>query len=135
MSDTENQRHLALKAMMMPRDTNAYGTIFGGALLSYVDQAGAVGAAHEIRKAGWTEKPVVTVAMDSVELHEPVFVGNIVSFWTNLVRIGNTSITIHVDVEAERDGQTINLTQANVTYVAVDLQADKGRQAISIREA
>lgn len=109
---------------MMPRDTNPYGTIFGGVLLSYIDQAGAVGAYDEMRRAGWSEKPLVSVGMKSVEFHRPVYVGDVVSFWTRLIRVGKTSITIHVDVEADRGGQSEHLTQAEVTYVAVELGDD-----------
>jgi acyl-CoA thioesterase YciA len=120
-------RHLALKAVMMPRDTNPYGTIFGGVLLSYIDQAGAEGARHEMRVAGWPARTIVTVAMDKVEFYEPVFVGDVVSFYTRLERVGRTSITVHVDVETERAGGPLRLTEAMVTYVAVDQSA--GRRA------
>ena len=117
---------------MMPRDTNPYGTIFGGVILSYTDQAGAVGARHEIRRAGWPDQPIVSVAMKSVEFHRPVFVGDTVSFWTNLVKVGRTSITMHVDVEADRHGEIVHLTEAEVTYVAVDLSGGQ-RRTVPIR--
>lgn len=113
-------RYLAIKVMMMPRDTNPHGTIFGGVLLSYIDQAGAAGARHFIRCAGWKDHPVVTVAMDKVEFHRPVYVGDVVSFWTEVRRIGRTSIAIHVRVEADRNGDVDQLTDAEVTYVAVE---------------
>ena len=132
MSDTSDQPHLALKAMMMPRDTNPYGTIFGGVLLSYIDQAGAVGAQHEIRRAGWPDQPIVTVAMNSVEFHRPVFVGDVVRFYTTMVRAGRTSITMHVTVETDRDGEAMQLTGADVTYVAVRLD-EHARQPVPIR--
>lgn len=125
-------RYLAVKVVMMPRDTNPYGTIFGGVLLSYIDQAGAIGARHEIQLNGWRIQPIVTVAMQSVEFHEPVFVGDTVSFWTVLRRIGNTSITMLVTVEAERNGQPRLLTQAEVTYVSVASQ-DGERKPVPIR--
>lgn len=121
MLDSAEDDFLAIKVRMMPRDTNPHGTIFGGVLLSHVDQAGAVGAEHEIRQAGWPANPLVTVAMNSVEFHEPVYVGDTVSFWTKLVRVGRTSITMHVTVKAERDHREITLTEADVTYVAVDM--------------
>jgi len=127
-----DERYLAIRVMMMPRDTNPHGTIFGGVILSYADQAGAVGAQRVIRKAGWPEQPIVSVAMNSVEFHRPVFVGDAVSFWTRLVRVGNTSITMHVDVQTERDGQKVQLTEAEVTYVAVDL-SEGGRRPVPIR--
>ena len=117
---------------MMPRDMNRYGTIFGGITLSYLDQAGAVGAHHEIRRAGWPEQPIVLVAMNKVEFHQPVFVGDIVSFWTRLIRVGRTSVTIHVTVEAEHEGQAVQLTEAEATYVAVDLSSEI-RHSVPIR--
>lgn len=119
MAKQPQPRYLATKVVMMPRDTNPHGTIFGGVLLSYIDQAGVIGAIHEIRRAGWPEQLMVTVAMNRVEFHQPVFVGDVVSFWTQLVNVGRTSITMHVVVEADRDGQVVNLTEAEVTYVAV----------------
>ena len=112
--------YLAVKAVMMPRDTNQMGTIFGGVLLSYIDQAGAVGAVHAIERASWPRQRMVTVAMNAVEFHQPVFVGDVVSFWTRPTRIGTTSITIHVVVEADREGQTVRLTEAEVVFVAID---------------
>lgn len=133
MSDVQpTERHLAIKVVMMPRDTNPYGTIFGGVILSYVDQAGAVGAYHVMRTNRWPEQPLVSVAMNGVEFHRPVVVGDIVSYWTRLVRVGTTSITVHVDVEADRRGQTIHLTEAEVTYVAVDMVGDE-RRPVPIR--
>jgi acyl-CoA thioesterase YciA len=127
-----DERYLAVKVVMMPRDTNQYGTIFGGVLLSYMDQAGAVGAQHEIRRAGWPDQPVVSVAMNSVEFHQPVFVGDIVSLWTKLIRVGRTSITMHVEVETDRQGESVQLTEAEVTYVAVDLTGGD-RRPVPIR--
>ena len=133
MADPQpHDRYLAIKVVMMPRDTNPHGTIFGGVLLSYIDQAGAVGAHHEIRRAGWPDRPLVTVAMNGVEFHLPVFVGDVVSFWTRLVKAGRTSITMHVDVEADRRGEVVQLTEAEVTYVAVDLTGDE-RHPVPIR--
>ncbi len=129
-----DDRHLAIKVVMMPRDTNPHGTIFGGVLLSYIDQAGAVGAYHEIRRSGYGQKSIVTVGMKSVEFHRPVFVGDVLSFWTTLVRVGTTSITIHVDVEAERGGQPEKLTEAEVSYVAVVLTGET-RRPVPINDA
>ncbi len=101
---------------MMPRDTNAQGTIFGGVILSHLDQAGAI----EARRQGC--RLMLTVSMDKVVFHEPVFVGDLVSFWTECVRIGTTSITIKVVVEALRGsdpGQRVIVTEAHVVYVNV----------------
>lgn len=102
---------------MMPRDTNPHGTIFGGVILSYVDQAGAIEAySHGARR-------VVTVAMDKVVFHAPVFVGDLVSLYGELVQIGTTSITVKVVVEAARAGEQAparRVTEAVITYVNVD---------------
>jgi acyl-CoA thioesterase YciA len=116
------RRYLALKSVMMPRDTNPHGTIFGGVILSYIDQAGAVGARHEMRLASWPDTRILTVAMKSVDFNKPVFVGDVVSFWTQVDRVGETSITVRVTVEAERDGEVQKLTQAEVTYVAIEME-------------
>ena len=104
----------AIRVLMMPRDTNAQGTIFGGVILSYIDQAGAI----EARRQG--VQVMVTVSMDKVVFHEPVFVGDLVSFWTETLRIGNTSITTKVVVEAIRTreaGKRVLVTEAQVVYV------------------
>ena len=100
----------------MPRDTNLYGSIFGGVILSYVDQAGFVEArSHGAHR--W-----VTAAMDHVDFAAPVHLGDIVSFYTTTVRAGTTSVGVRVDVEAERyDSQrTAAVTTATLTMVAVD---------------
>jgi len=102
---------------MMPRDTNPAGTIFGGVILSYLDQAGA----EEARLHGADQ--VVTVAMKEVVFHEPVYVGDLVSFYTALVRVGRTSITVRVQVEASRRRdrrERVRVTEAEITYVNVD---------------
>lgn len=130
MPDSPQDRFLAIKVRMMPRDTNPHGTIFGGVLLSFVDQAGAIGAEHEILGQGWPKHPLVTVAMNSVEFHKPVFVGDVVSFWTKLVRVGRTSITMHVVVETDRQNRPVKLTEAEVTYVTVELDGEKGRPVL-----
>ena len=127
MADEPNPRYLALKAMMMPRDTNAHGTIFGGVLLSYIDQAGAIGARHAIAKEGWPDQPLVTVAMNRVEFHQPVFVGDVLSFWTEVEKTGRTSITMHVFVEAEREGRLARVTEAEVAFVAITIVGEQRR--------
>ena len=107
----------AIRVLMMPRETNAHGTIFGGIILSYIDQAGAVGAIE----AGC--KRVVTVAMNKVEFHQPVFVGDLVSLYTSVENQGRTSIVVHVDVRARRQratGEEVSVTEATVTYVNID---------------
>jgi acyl-CoA thioesterase YciA len=116
------ERIPAIKIMMLPKDTNALGTIFGGVIASHVDLAAAV----EARKAA-THRYVLKV-MREVEFHEPVFVGDTVSFFTETVRIGRTSITVKVEVEAERwgkgRGERVKVTEAEVVMVAID---DAGR--------
>ena len=107
----------AIRVVMMPRDTNPMGTIFGGIILSYIDQAGAV----EFRKR--SDKKMVTVAMHEVKFLAPVLVGDLVSFYTETVKIGTTSLTARVTVEAKRGKathETVRVTQAEVVYVAVD---------------
>jgi acyl-CoA thioesterase YciA len=104
----------AIRVLMMPRDTNGHGTIFGGVILSYIDQAGAI----EARRQGL--QFMVTVSMDKVVFHEPVFVGDLVSFWTETLRIGTTSITTKIVVKAIRAGDPshrVTVTEAQVVYV------------------
>jgi acyl-CoA thioesterase YciA len=115
--------YLSIKVVMMPRDVNPHGTIFGGVLLSYIDQAAAIGAIHEVVKAGGPIPSVVTVAFNKVEFKQPVLVGDVVSFRTRLVRMGRTSVTVHVNVEAERGGKVLQVTEAEVVYVGVDLHS------------
>ena len=104
----------AIRVLMMPRDTNAHGTIFGGVILSYIDQAGAI----EARRQGCSL--MVTISMDKVVFHEPVFVGDLISFWTETLRIGNTSITTKVVCEVIRNGsKRVVVTEASVVYVNV----------------
>ena len=111
-------RHPAIRVIMMPKDTNALGTIFGGIILSYIDQAGAVEGHKHVRGK------LVTVAMREVEFLAPVFVGDLVTFWTETVRVGRTSITVRVTVEAERpfgvEPHSTRVTEAEVTFVHVD---------------
>lgn len=114
-----SDRYLALQVMMMPRDTNPHGTIFGGVLLSYIDQAGAIGARHVVVRAGGPPPVLVTVAMDRIEFKNPVLVGDTVRLFTRLLRLGRTSIRVLVLVEAERGLENIQVTEAEVTYVAV----------------
>jgi len=110
----------AIKVLLLPKDTNALGTIFGGVILSHIDLASAV----EARKVA--RHRYVTKAMREVEFHEPVFLGDIVNFFTETVRVGRTSITVKVTVEAERwgagEGERVMVTQAEVVLVAVDEQ-------------
>jgi len=120
---TERLRNAAIRLTMMPRDTNAHGTIFGGIILSYIDVAGGVEA---VRHTGHDR--FVTVAMKEVIFHEPVFVGDLVSFYATTTKVGNTSITIKVIVESERfgsKGQIVRVTEAEVIYVAINQNREK----------
>ena len=106
----------AIRVSMMPKDTNAQGTIFGGILLSYIDHAGAIATRAHCER-------VVTVKMTEVVFHQPVLVGDVVSFYATVTRIGNTSITVHVDVEAEHwraPGKGGKVTEADIVYVNLD---------------
>jgi acyl-CoA thioesterase YciA len=107
-----------LRQLAMPKDTNALGTIFGGVILSQIDQAAAI-EAHKYHKGA-----VVTVAMDDIEFKQPVFVGDVVSYYTRIHKLGRTSVTIDVYVYAQRqfaeDGDFLPVTQARVVMVAVD---------------
>jgi acyl-CoA thioesterase YciA len=117
----------AIRVLMMPRDTNAHGTIFGGVILSYIDQAGAI----EARRQGCVL--MVTVSLDRVVFHEPVFVGDLISFWTETVRIGTTSITVKVVCEAIRGNdpnERVVVTEASVVYVNIG----KDRKPTPIRQ-
>lgn len=116
-------RDAAIRLTMMPRDTNAHGTVFGGTILSYIDVAGGVEAVRHTK-----HNRFVTVAMKEVIFHEPVFIGDLVSFYAKTLRVGSTSITIHVDVEAERfgtPGVLVKVTEAEVTFVAIDEKREK----------
>ena len=110
-------RDPTLRVTMLPRDTNARGTIFGGVILSHIDLAGAIAAARQ------APRNFVTRAMHEVAFIAPVYVGDIVSFYTTVLRQGTTSVTVQVAVEAERNrepGRLVNVTEAQVIYVAVD---------------
>jgi acyl-CoA thioesterase YciA len=112
--------YLAIQVVMMPRDTNPLGSIFGGVILSYLDQAGAIGARREVLLAGGPVPFLVTVAINKVEFHRPVLVGDVVRFLTRLVRLGRTSITMHVSVEVERGTERFQVTEAELVYVGID---------------
>ncbi len=125
MSTANPYSNPAIRITLLPRDTNPQGTIFGGIILSYIDIAGAV----EAHRHTGIER-FVTVAMREVVFHQPVYVGDLVSFYAQTERIGTTSITVHVVVEAERYGGTserIKVTEAEVVYVAVDANRRKMR--------
>ncbi|MBA3439400.1 MAG: acyl-CoA thioesterase [Pyrinomonadaceae bacterium] len=114
----ENYNDPAIRLTLMPRDTNSQGTIFGGIILSYIDMAGAIEAHRKLNI-----ERLVTVAMREVIFHEPVFVGDLISCYGHIERVGTSSVTVRVVVEAERLGgarSSIRVTEAEVVYVAVD---------------
>lgn len=112
----------AIRITLLPRDTNSQGTIFGGVILSYIDTAGAIEAHRRTQMTRF-----VTIAMREVIFHKPVFVGDLVSFYAETIRIGTTSISVRVIVEAESLGKSerVRVTEAEVIYVAVDEQGKK----------
>jgi acyl-CoA thioesterase YciA len=108
---------LVLKVIPMPGDCNANGDIFGGWVMAQVDMAGSV------LPARYTDGRMATVAVNEFIFKQPVRVGDILSFFSKVVRIGRTSITVKVEVFAERyrsQGTYIKVTEASVTYVAID---------------
>jgi acyl-CoA thioesterase YciA len=107
----------AIKIAAMPKDTNPGGSIFGGWIMSQIDIAAGITALERAKGR------VVTVAVNSMEFHEPVFVGDIVSCYTDIIKTGNSSITIKVEVYAERNPskkEIVKVTQAELTFVALD---------------
>lgn len=114
-------RELVLKVIPMPADTNGNGDIFGGWVMAQVDLAGAV------LPARYVQGRFATVAVNQFIFKQPVRVGDILSFFAHVTRVGNTSITVQVEVFAERfkaQGQYVKVTEASLTYVAID---DQGR--------
>lgn len=112
-------RELVLKVIPMPADTNGNGDIFGGWVMAQVDLAGAVLPARYVRGR------MATVAVNQFIFKQPVRVGDILSFFSHVTRVGNTSITVQVEVFAERfsaQGQYVKVTEASLTYVAIDIE-------------
>src|SRR3954468_18070795 len=109
-----------LRIVPMPADTNAHGTIFGGWVMAQMDIAGSIPAWER------AHGPVVTVAVNSFIFKEPVFVGDVVSFYADVIKVGRTSITVDVEVYAQRGRsgtrEAVKVTEAQLTYVAVDAQ-------------
>src|SRR5204863_6026748 len=120
-------RDPAIRVILLPRDTNAQGSIFGGVILSHIDLAGVT----EARKHA--AKRFVTVAMKEVVFKKPVYVGDTVSFYTMTKKLGTTSVTIQVEVEAQRwqnPDERVIVTEAEITFVAVN---EKG-QPVPIKD-
>ena len=112
-----SDRELVLKVIPLPADTNSNGDIFGGWVMAQVDLAGSVIPARHVRGR------MATVAVNQFIFKQPVRVGDILSFFAHVTRIGNTSITVDVEVYAERfgaQGQFVKVTEATLTYVAID---------------
>jgi acyl-CoA thioesterase YciA len=112
------ERIPAIKVLLLPKDTNALGTIFGGVILSHLDIAGAIEARRHA-----PSRVFVTVAMNRVVFDAPVYVGDVISFYTETAKVGRTSVTVRVRVEAERlrePGKRVPVMDAEVVYVAVD---------------
>jgi acyl-CoA thioesterase YciA len=119
MSTLPDERDLAIRVMAMPADTNASGDIFGGWLMSQVDIAGSIVARRR------AQSRTVTVAVDSFQFRNPVFVGDVISCYAKITRIGKTSLKVNVKAFAERQGKSHHthlVTEADLTYVAVDDQ-------------
>lgn len=107
----------ALRVMPMPADANIHGDVFGGWIMAHVDVAGAIPAA---RRANGR---VATVAVTSFQFKQPVFVGDLVSFYARIIKTGTTSITVEVEVYAERmrlQAEVVKVTEATLVYVATD---------------
>jgi len=110
-------RQPEIKVVAMPKDANPGGSIFGGWIMSQIDSAGAIPALERARGR------VVTVGVKSIEFHEPVFIGDVISCYADIIKTGRSSITIKVEVYAERNPankETIKVTEAELTYVALD---------------
>ncbi|KIF81154.1 acyl-CoA thioesterase [Noviherbaspirillum autotrophicum] len=108
-----------LRVMPMPADANVHGDVFGGWIMAQVDIAGSLPA---VRRANGR---VATIAVNSFLFKQPVFVGDLLSFYAEVVKVGNTSITVNVEVYAERNrlqAETVKVTEATLTYVATDEQ-------------
>lgn len=119
-----------LRVMPMPADANVHGDVFGGWIMAQVDIAGALPA---VRRANGR---VATVAVNSFLFKQPVFVGDLLSFYAEVVKVGNTSITVNVEVYAERNRlqvETVKVTEATLTYVATD-ESRKPRQLPPVQE-
>lgn len=128
----DDKPYVAIQLPMMPRDTNKHGTIFGGVLLANIDLAGAIAAHRELQLRGGNPRAsFVTVAINRVEFKKPVLVGDVVRFETRVTRTGRTSITVHIDVWADRGTESVHVTEAEGVFVAVDL-TDPDRKPVPL---
>lgn len=119
-------KRLAIRVEMLPKDTNAWGSIFGGVIMGYMDVAGGDAARKYIKKGCATPavKNCVTRAVRRMDFIAPIFVGDMAAFYTSVLRVGRTSITVYVEVIAERfdTAEEIKVGAATIVYVAVDEQ-------------
>ena len=116
------EKQPTLRLMTMPSDMNPNGDIFGGWVMSQLDIAGGVAAMRRARGR------VTTVAVNAFQFKQPISIGDIVSFYTDIVKVGRTSITLSVEVYAERNyfkPITVKVTEATLTYVAIDVSGNK----------
>lgn len=123
LAELTQNRQPVLRVMPMPTDANIHGDVFGGWIMAQIDIAGAIPAAR--RAAG----RVTTVAVNAIQFKQPVFVGDLLSFYADVVKTGTTSITVFVEVYAQRqrlDAEVVRVTEATLTFVATD-QARKRR--------
>ncbi len=119
MTSLPIDRELVMRVMPMPADVNANGDIFGGWIMAQVDIAGGVLAARLAKGR------IATVAVNEFVFKQPVSIGDLLSFYAQVLRIGNTSVSVNVEVYAQRnpsDPQVVRVTEANLTYVAIDDQ-------------
>lgn len=117
MDTLPTSREPVIRVATLPRDTNATGDVFGGWIMSQVDIAGSIAAMRRARGR------VVTVAVNQFQFHKPVFVGDLVSCYAEVTRVGNSSLTVFVEVYAERNRQEdacVKVTEATLTFVAID---------------
>jgi len=129
MSETKHEtarlpenRQPALRVMPMPADLNPEGQVFGGWIMSMVDVAGAIPAKRRARSR------VATIAVNAFTFRQPVSVGDLVSFYADVVKVGRTSVTVDVEVYAERNPENpviVKVTEATLTYVALDEAGEK----------
>lgn len=115
-SKSTEMRDVAVRTLAMPADTNSAGDIFGGWLMSQMDIAGEITARQRARSR------VVTIAVDGMEFHQPVYVGDVVSCYTDITRVGKSSLTVHIEAMATRgrSGESVKVTEGTFIYVALD---------------
>jgi len=122
-------KEVTLRVVPMPANSNQSGDIFGGWIMAQVDIAGSIPAVRQAKGR------VATVAVNSFQFKQPVLVGDVVSFYAEVVRVGRTSITVNVEVYAQRKPEreeVVKVTEATLTYVAID--ADRNPRVVSAQQ-